>query len=359
MKICYVPTYDNAYSRIKIIRTGLAKNGVEIIDCSDQSPVFLWRCVKVFTNYLKKKKDCDLILVGFIGQPMLPFIRWTTRKKVVLDAFMSLYNTLVEDKKVVGGNTLMGQALLMLDKLACRMADLVLIDTDEHRDYFARTFNISKEKFRRVLIGADDTVFYPVDNIGDKPDDNQEGDIFTVLFHGSFIPLQGIEFIIRAAEILQKEKICFKLIGNGQTYKENKILARKLKLENVEFLDFLPIDKVADEIKKAHVCLGIFGETLKTRLVIPNKAYEILAMQKALVTADTPAVREIFEPDRDLVLCRRKDTASLADAILKLNNNPSLRQDIARKGYLRFVEKCTPEKIGQELKNDLIKFLWT
>ena len=82
--------------------------------------------------------------------------------------------------------------------------------------------------------------------------------------------------------------------------------------------------------------------------MIPNKVYECVAMGKPVVTADTPAIRELFE-DGELMFVKVSDHISLANAIMTLKNNRELANDIAQKGYQKFLRFATPNVLGRQL----------
>jgi len=106
-------------------------------------------------------------------------------------------------------------------------------------------------------------------------------------------------------------------------------------------------------IKKADICLGIFGDTQKTQRVIPNKVYEAIAMKKPVITADTPAVRELFTDRKNILFCKTADPEDLAEKILELKNNEDIREKIAKGGYEIFKKYATPIVIGKKLKRDI------
>ncbi len=345
MKVCYIPSYEPNYSRIKIIRDGMEKNGIEVVECSSRIKPVLFRYIDLFFKFLRNKSDCDIIFVGFFGQPLVPFVRLFTRKKIVLDAFMSSYNTMVYDKKTVKPNTLKSKFLFYLDKYACKKSDLVFLDTNQHIKYFCKTFNLKQKLFRKLLVGADNEIYYPRDVPADKK--------FTAVFPGRFIPLQGVSYIIEAAEYLQKEDIDLRVIGDGQMKDEMVELAKKLKLSNIKFIDFMSEKDLPNWLAKSHIGLGIFGNTEKTNLVIPNKAYQFLAIGLPLITADTPAIRELLQDRKDVLLCPSANPKALAEAIIELKNNSKLREKIAKEGLKLFKEKCTPQVIGIEVKKHL------
>ncbi len=150
-----------------------------------------------------------------------------------------------------------------------------------------------------------------------------------VLFWGTFIPLQGVSYIRAAAELLKNEKnIDIRLIG--ETYR-------------------LPHEQLVPLIRTADICLGIFGDTDKTTRVIPNKVYEAIAMRKAVISADTPAIRELFTDRENILLCERANAEMLAEKILELCHDPALRDRIAEGGYRLYQQQTTPKKIGEAL----------
>ncbi len=287
------------------------------------------------------------MLIGFSGQGMAFFAKLITRKPIILDAFISLYNTVIEDRKLHSKFSISAIYNFLLDWGSVRLADRVLLDTREHIKYFNSKFKIQSSKFDVVPVGTDNTIFYP------RPE--QKHDKFIVGFHGTYIPLHGVEFIVKAAQILKNEKdIEFRFLGNGQTLGETKKNVKELGLENIKFNEErVPYEKLPKFIAGNDICLGIFGDTLKAKMVIPNKIYECAAMAKPIITEDTPAVIEYFT-DKDLKLASIADPKNLADAILELKEKPELRQEMAKNAYDKFKTFGTIEKIAQKLKEVLL-----
>src|SRR5690606_19188770 len=183
----------------------------------------------------------------------------------------SLYDSWIFDRKLAGAFSLKAAYYWIIEWIALSSADKVLCDTNEHVKYFVRTFGIMEKKFSRALVGTDDFVFYPRHKTG--------GGKFTVHFHGHFIPLQGVEHILKAASILKGKGVYFRLIGKGQEYRKARSLAQDLKLANVDWIDKVSYSELPEYISKSDVSLGIFGDTGKAGRVIPNKVYEAAAVK--------------------------------------------------------------------------------
>lgn len=339
--ILFFGVFDPDYSRNRVLIKGLRRNGIRVVECRIDA-VVNFKFIKLILRYLKMRPRYDLMLVGFPGQEVMFLARILTRKPIIFDAFTSHYGGYILDRGKYAPDSLMARYYKFLDKTSCQLANLVLLDTNAHINFFVKEFNLPIKKFVHIYVGTDSDIFYP--RQATKRDSS-----FVVHFHGSYIPLQGVNFIIKAAKLLEDEGVTFNLIGRGQTYMSNRSLADELDLKNIHFIDPVPYSKLADYITGADVCLGIFGDTPKTKLVIPNKVFEALACARPIITADTQATRELFDDNECVLLCRGGDAEDLADKILQFKNDPNLKNKIAQNGYRLFREKLTEKNIGTQL----------
>lgn len=347
MKILCFGSYDPDYPRNRVIIRGLKENAAEVIECNNLSKIWLR-----YPNLIRKyQSDYDAMIVCHPGHINILLAKVLTKleaKPLIFDAFISEYDTNVFDRKLVREGSLKSKFYFYLDKFACMLSDVVLLDTNEHINYFHRTFDIDKEKFRRIFIGADDAIFY-------HREIERKKDTFNITFHGTFIPLQGIQYIVKAAKLLEDHKdIKFELLGSGQTYIKIINLSQKLNAKNIVFQKPVNYEKVPNFIARGDVCLGIFGDTAKAKRVIPNKVFEILAMKKPLLTGASPAIREagIIHKENAL-LVEMANPKAIAEGILELKEDKTLKNNIAKKGYKLFKKRFTPKTIGKNLKRML------
>ena len=141
MTILYFGNYRPDYARNKIIMRGIEQHGAHIVH--------------------SMRDQHDLIIVGYSDSRWaVPLARLLSRKPIVWDAFYSLYDSWVFDRKLVLSYSLKARFYWFLDWLSCRLADRILLDTNAHIDYFVKTFKIPRHKFTRVFIGADDEIFH-------------------------------------------------------------------------------------------------------------------------------------------------------------------------------------------------------
>jgi glycosyltransferase involved in cell wall biosynthesis len=333
MKILMLGNYDiNNYSRGRILYEGLKENNIFTNIYLPKKNRYLRLAKRIL------KKDFDKLLVtGKFVLALSWILKPFHRKKIIFDVFISDYENLVVDRKVINPKSIKAKFLYLGDKIACKLADYNILDTKEHIEYFHKKFNLKKSKFSQIYIGSDSKIFKP---------QNKTSKIFTVEFHGTFIPLQGIEYIIKAAKILEKESIQFRILGTGQEHKKIIKLKEDLNLKNIYFSNKnVSLKELSEEINSGDVCLGIFGKSIKTQNVIPNKAFEIVACKKPLITSETPAIKELFKDKENCILCEAANEKDLAEKILLLKNNPKLKKNISENSYELFTNKLNKNKI--------------
>jgi len=281
---------------------------------------------------------------------MLP-IGILARSPVLFDAFVSTYDTLIEDRRVGAQHPLMAKLTRWLDRTACNLANHVLLDTQHHVAYFINQFGLEHVGFSTIPVGCNEDIFYPRANTGKK-------NSFRVLYYTSYLPLHGVDVVLKAAAELRDIPVNFRLIGSGQTFLKARQLAAQLKLSSVEFIPPVPVEQLANEIAAADICLGgHFGSSPKASRVIPGKVYQILAMARPLIASDTPANRELLSHVITAYLCRPNDPISLAEGIKTMIEDHTLCERIAHNGYQLFHERCSEAVITDQLQNILAKLI--
>jgi len=374
LKVCYFGTYREKYSRNQIMIAGLRRNGVQVIECHESlwqgvedrvqaasggwlRPGFIIRVIYTYWNLLRaylKIDDYDIMVLGYPGQMDVYLARvltWLRGKPLVLDVFMSIYLIALE-RSLTGKHPVTARMIYWLEKTACLLPDLLIIDTAEYVQWFKKTYGLDPDRFRLVPTGADDRIFQPIERVG------SDDGLFRVIYYGTFIPNHGVKYIVEAARILQDTpEIHFELIGEGPTKLNAVALVEKYELGNVTFLGWVDKQDLPRRVAEADVCLGVFGTTPQSLMTIQNKIYEGLAMGRPVVTGESPTIRRAFVHERHLYLCDRAHPQALANAILRLYNDPALRQALAQAGYDYYVRNFTVERIELQFKQYLTREL--
>lgn len=342
LTIAHLGHYDPDYARNRILRKALERAGASVVQITDRRR-FVARTPRLARSALSARPD--LILVGFPSHSDVgtaKAVSVATGAPLICDPLTSLWETEL-DRHGIGRRSASGLRYRLTDRVSCSLADQIWLDTQTHIDWYAAEFGIPAGKFRRAWIGADDEIM--------KPRPKRSGDPFTVFFYGTFIPLQGIEHIVDAAALVEREdeRIRFVLCGHGQTHAQMRDRARGLALGNLEFIPSRPVSELAQLIAQSDVCLGIFGSGEKTRRVIPNKAFDALACERALITGDTPAARECLKDGEHAWLCSTGDPRALAAAVLEASADPEARARVARAGHELFEREFSLDALTRRL----------
>jgi len=81
--------------------------------------------------------------------------------------------------------------------------------------------------------------------------------------------------------------------------------------------------------------------------VIPNKAFQALACGTPLITADTPAARELLADGESALLVPPGDAGALADAMRTIAGDPELRTRLSEGGLRVYRERASEEVLGR------------
>ena len=172
---------------------------------------------------------------------------------------------------------------------------------------------------------------------------------FHALFVGKLIPLHGVETILAAARLAPE--IPFRIVGSGQL---DGLLAERPA--NVEWVEWVEYEHLPDELQRAGCALGVFGTSAKTGRVIPNKAFQALACGTPLVTADTPAARELLVDGESALLVPAADAEALAAAVRRLANDAALARRIGDGGLDAYRAQASEAVLGERWR-DLVEQL--
>ena len=292
-----------------------------------------------------RHKQYDFIFVGFYGYFILWLLRGLIRQPILFDAFVSNYDTMCFDRQVFSPNSLLGKTAFWLDQATCRLTDHILLDTVSHATYFQQTFGIATDRISALPVGCNEDIFTP-----HVPATRQS--VTQVLHYSTFLPLHGVDIIVQAAAQLTHEPIHFHLIGTGDQHSMVKELTTRLRLTNVTFAPPLPLPVLADQITASTICLGgHFGQSAKAGRVIPGKIYQMLAMAKPIIAADTPGNHELLRHGETAYLVEPGYPTALAAAIVCLHKNHELRQRLAQQGRTLYETDCSEAIITQRLHN--------
>jgi glycosyltransferase involved in cell wall biosynthesis len=345
VRVLYFGTYERDYPRNAQVISCLRRAGVDVVERHvgvwegtrhkwSLGPAAAVRLLAAEARLLlaRPRGSFDAVIVGYPGHLDLPAARRAARDRPVLfNPLISLTETLVEDRRRFARGSRAARGLRTLDRRALRAADLVVADTAENARALAELGGLAAERVAVCFVGAEERLFRP----GWEPPER-----FTALFVGKLIPLHGVDTILAAAR--RAPELRFRIVGSGQL---EALLASAP--ENVEHVDWIAYEGLPAAIRASGCCLGVFGTSAKARRVIPNKAFQALACGAPLVTADTPAARELLRDGESALLVPAGDAEALATAVRRLAADESLARRLGAGGLRAYREQASEAVLGR------------
>jgi len=296
----------------------------------------LGRLVGAEASLARPLPPCDVVIVGYPGHADMPLARVVARgRPVVFNPLVSLSDTFVDDRARFAPGSLAAHALERVDRIALRTADLVVADTEANAGFLARLADLPRSEVEVCLVGAEERLF----RRGWSQSPNPSGQ-FTCLFVGKLIPLHGLETILAAARLAREVR--FRVVGSGQL--EPLLAARP---ENVEWTRWVDYEQLPGELHRCGCALGIFGTSDKAARVIPNKVFQALACGAPVITADTPAARELLIDGESALLVPPAQPDALAAAVRRLRDDPAFAARVATGGAGAYRTHASEEALGR------------
>lgn len=107
--------------------------------------------------------------------------------------------------------------------------------------------------------------------------ENSLSDKFIVLYSGNIGLIHNVDVIIDIAQKVSNPKVLFLIIGDGDKKKELKIKSEKLKLENIQFLNYQPVELLSYSLSAADIGIVTLGKG-SSSLSVPSKLFNLMAL---------------------------------------------------------------------------------
>jgi glycosyltransferase involved in cell wall biosynthesis len=344
VRVLYFGTYERDYPRNVETIACLRQAGVEVTEW--HSPVWetqrhkyaagvfsALRFARAEARLLRRPKvDFDVMIVGYPGQLDMPLARRIAGKRpLVFNPATSMYDALVLDRGRWKTTALPARVLKKIDVHAFRIADLVVAESEENARFLAQYAELDRSKIAVCFLGAEEPLFHP----GRSP-----AHPFHCLYHGKLIPHHGVDTVLAAARLAPDLR--FRIVGAGQL---DPLLDRGLP-PNVERTGWIERSRIPGELWSAGCSLGVFGTNDRVGRVITNKTFEALACGTPLVTADTPAARELLVDGESALLIRAGDPAALAAAVRRIATDPALAERLSHGGRAAYDRHASRAVLG-------------
>src|SRR5579859_1658001 len=149
------------------------------------------------------------------------------------------------------------------------------------------------------------------------------GNRLVVMFAGNIGIVQGLETVLRCADLLRDELgIVFILVGDGADRERLISLSRSMALPNVVFVDRQPLTAMPAILGCADALLVHLKRSELSQVSIPTKTLAYLAVGRPIIMAVEGASAELITQARAGVVVPPGNPKALAEAVLTLTRLP-------------------------------------
>ena len=244
-------------------------------------------------------------------------------------------------------------------KIAYKRADHISVISEDMKQKVIEQ-GVSAEKITVIPDWYDDKSVREIaweDNLFVKKYDMKK-EVFYVQYAGTMGFNFDYKMVLKVAEILKAEKnIVFQMIGFGSQKDIFMEEVKKRGLDNIVFLPLEPQEMVPHVYSACSVCLiplpkGVIGNS------VPSKAGLLMACRRVIITSSDEGsdYNDMFNREKIGIACSSNDPDGIVAGILKLRDNPVLREEYANNAqkygkayYTRTVNTSLYEKLYKKI----------
>jgi glycosyltransferase involved in cell wall biosynthesis len=225
------------------------------------------------------------------------------------------------------------KGLVWLEKCTFRYADVVITTNQSHKEIAMQRGGLSEEKIFIVRSGPD------LNRLQLLPPENElkEGFNFMACYLGEMCPQDGVDYLIKAANIYVHDYGCkdtlFLMMGGGSALNDLKEMTSSLKMDHyIKFTGRVSDKDLCRYLSTADVCLDPDPYTRWSDKSTMNKIMEYMAFGKPIVAFDLKENR--FSAQSAAVYARPNDVKEFALLLKNLLPDKDKRKqmgEIARK----------------------------
>jgi glycogen synthase len=249
------------------------------------------------------------------------------------------------------------QAVAVTERLAMVQADALTSPSLDLAKHIANDLNYSLDQIRIIANPIDANEFSP--EAVDGHENRQEAERTpsaeppTVLFVGRLEERKGIEFLLEAIPLVcrQLPNVRFLIVGDDTNYGANRQSMRK-RLEkslalagvtnNVVFNPRVSLEQLPVFYRGADVCVvpSVYDNS-------PYSCLEAMSCGRAVVTSDSGGAKEYLEDGVSGLVVATRDSNALANAIISLLKDESLRIKLGTNARERVLKNFQRKAIAQ------------
>jgi colanic acid biosynthesis glycosyl transferase WcaI len=176
------------------------------------------------------------------------------------------------------------------------------------------------------------------------------GDQFVVIYAGILGVAQGLDTLLQAARLLQGDHgIHFLMVGEGPKKAELMTRSEKYGLSNLTFIPEQPRELMPRYLSAADVALIPLRNIDLFKRALPSKIFDVWACERPIILSVEGEARHVLEQAHGGLFVPPEDALTLIKSLKSLKGNPSLRDEMGKKGRLFVVKHYSRKEQAAQL----------
>ena len=227
-----------------------------------------------------------------------------------------------------------------------KKADKILVLTKEIKTLLTENGHLPS-KVAVIPNGVDTKIFCPAIY---KENSNSKK---SILYIGSMMPEDGVDHLIRAFSLLEKEyQLNLVLVGDGPERLHLFELVKKLNLEKkVAFYRNVPHDLIPEFIRRAYITVGPLRFSPINAYTIPTKILEYFACGKPVVTS--PVSKDILRDESTGLVVKDNTPEKIAEKFSVLVEDEELATKLGRNARQLVEQRFDWTRIIDQLEKEI------
>lgn len=307
------------------------------------------------THYVSRmKKQFDVVFVNQLSPVMMACAGIYAKKKWNIPLVLYCLD-LWPESLVAGGvseRSFVYKLFKRISKQIYSCADVIAITSKQFKNYFKDVLNVPTTNMVHLPQYAEE-IFCQVSS------ERIKKDRYDFVFAGNIGEMQAVETIIRAAELLEKQKleseIKIHIIGDGTRLKECQSLITGLS--NVELYGRRPVEDMPKFYEMADAMLLTLKANKTISYTLPGKIQSYMAAGKPIIGSINGEARTVIEEAKCGYCCEAENSVALANLIKKFVESEEKQQMgvCAKEYYDNHYQKGTFMERLEKLLHECIK----
>jgi colanic acid biosynthesis glycosyl transferase WcaI len=171
-------------------------------------------------------------------------------------------------------------------------------------------------------------------------------DAFVVMYSGNLGMTSALEELVHAASLLRaRPEFRFVVVGEGVKKASLLALADELRLQNLLFLPFQPRAVFSEMLASADLGVVTLNQG-SSNTSLPSKVFNIMSSERPVLAVASPEseLAELVNASACGLVVAPGNHQALAAAIVRLQAEPALRQQLGQNGRQRLVTDFSRER---------------